>query len=840
MMKHKKEPPFDQLLRSLSGFKFLVPIILSIVLLIGGTAYYEFTKLQTNQLLKAISIGQEIDDQFITAQQTLLRISNLSSDISQEQLETNLESILENSRTIESIFMIDQSGKVILVSPLGTNLDSFILDYLNRIEVKDTSQTFTTVVLKENENSHIFVTLVTEDERKFAGKLRLTSLDDLLNLQTPGNTESILILDQKGLLITANESSFTKQPNFMTGFQMIKADSFQLVLNQGYVFLESAQKIHNPNWYVIILDPITTIFWPDLPIFLGIMTICTITWAIWNGVIRHEIRFKVADPIKRMNEKVDNLIRGKEVEPCEDLGKPNTIQEIVALYNNINNLFQSIQTGQYLINQHEQKYRALVEQSTDAICLRVNGAYEIVNRRFTELFGITQETVLISDVDFFCKVAPRSRLFVKEKQQELILQTTSSQCYEFTALDKNNQEIDVEVSTSAFPYQGSVAYQAIFRDITERKSTERAEHELRILAEALRDTASTLNSTLDFNEVLDRILNNVGIVVPHDSSHIMLIDKDGDTARILASRGYEKPGLQEWLSRVSFSIRQTPTLNEMYQSRRALSVPDTSHNPRWINLPSSKWIMSFAGAPIKVKDYVIGFLNLNSPRANFFTQEMAERLQAFADQAGIALHNARLLQELQVAYDSTLQGWSKALELRDYETEGHSQRVEELTIKLARRLNIPEAQLTNIRYGVLLHDIGKIGIPDGILFKPGPLSDDEWEKMRKHPEYAYQILAHIPYLSSAIDIPYYHHEKWDGSGYPKGLKGDQIPLGARIFSIVDVWDGLRSKRPYHDGWPQAMVIQYIQEQSGRHFDPDIVRVFLEVIHEIDEDQENDT
>jgi putative nucleotidyltransferase with HDIG domain len=179
------------------------------------------------------------------------------------------------------------------------------------------------------------------------------------------------------------------------------------------------------------------------------------------------------------------------------------------------------------------------------------------------------------------------------------------------------------------------------------------------------------------------------------------------------------------------------------------------------------------------------------------------------------------------AYDTTIEGWSRALDLRDKETEGHTQRVTELAIKLATAFEINGDELAQVRWGALLHDIGKMGVPDDILLKPGALTEDEWVIMKKHPTYAFEMLSPIRYLRAAIDIPYCHHEKWDGTGYPRGLKGEQIPLTARIFAVVDVWDALCSDRPYRAAWPKEKVLAYIQSLSGTHFDPNVVKVCLE-------------
>jgi putative nucleotidyltransferase with HDIG domain len=190
---------------------------------------------------------------------------------------------------------------------------------------------------------------------------------------------------------------------------------------------------------------------------------------------------------------------------------------------------------------------------------------------------------------------------------------------------------------------------------------------------------------------------------------------------------------------------------------------------------------------------------------------------------------ASLNTELVHAYDATLAGWAQALELRDSETRDHTIRVTELTLALARRFSLPEESLSHIWRGALLHDIGKIGIPDSILLKPGPLNEEEWQVMRQHPVHAYNLLNAIGYLRPALDIPRYHHEKWDGSGYPEGLRGADIPFAARMFAIIDVWDALINDRPYRAAWPQERVTRYIRSLSGSHFDPEVVNVFLELV-----------
>ncbi|NJC96473.1 MAG: two-component system response regulator [Anaerolineales bacterium] len=182
--------------------------------------------------------------------------------------------------------------------------------------------------------------------------------------------------------------------------------------------------------------------------------------------------------------------------------------------------------------------------------------------------------------------------------------------------------------------------------------------------------------------------------------------------------------------------------------------------------------------------------------------------------------------QLMAAYEATIEGWSHAMDLRDKETEGHSRRVADMTEKLAKLHGVDGEDLVQIRRGSLLHDMGKLGVPDYILHKPDKLTDDEWIIMRMHPQFAYDMLHRIEYLRPALDIPFCHHEKWDGSGYPRGLKGEEIPVAARIFAIVDVWDALTSDRPYRPAWKEEDALAYIKDQSGKHFDPQLVELFF--------------
>jgi HD-GYP domain-containing protein (c-di-GMP phosphodiesterase class II)/integral membrane sensor domain MASE1 len=543
------------------------------------------------------------------------------------------------------------------------------------------------------------------------------------------------------------------------------------------------------------------------------------------------------------------------------------------------------------------------------------------------------------------------------------------------------------------------------RLIMELRNLGEAEKNNRVLAEALARNVIALNSSLKTDEILDAIIENINRIVPSDAINIMLIE--GDHTRIVRSRGYQEKGLSDWIKQKQFILDEESNLSEIIRSKKYKITSNTKQSKDWNAYPEIAWNKSNIAVPILEDENVIGFVNVDSIKPDFYSKEHARQLMAFTDQVSTALKNARLfeatqermnrmqamtqidqainssldlnisleivliqakdqlkadavdillvnspanslvfskatgfktdeirkanlklgtglpgkavlertlvsipdlnsasesyfknmlveregfisyyclplitkgqlkgvmevyfrkpfladqewleflemlaqqtaiainnaelLNSLQVsniellnAYETTLKGWVDALDMRDHETEGHTQRVTELSLQLARQMGIKDVEIVNFERGALLHDIGKVAISDAILNKPGPLTDEEWVIMRKHPLYAFELLSKSKYLIPALDIPYCHHEKWDGTGYPRGLKGEAIPLAARIFSIVDVWDALTSDRPYRKAWTKKKALKYIREQSGLYFDPGVMAMFLNTINE---------
>ena len=349
---------------------------------------------------------------------------------------------------------------------------------------------------------------------------------------------------------------------------------------------------------------------------------------------------------------------------------------------------------------------------------------------------------------------------------------------------------------------------------------------------ALMSVGNMINSSLGRQRVLEEVMDSLITLMHAERGFLMLRHRNGELRPEIA-RGISHINLVE----KEFEFSRT-IVRRVTKSCEPVLTTNAQEDPRFENQVSiaAYQMRSIICAPLKIKDKLIGVIYVdNRARSGIFRESDLELVSAFANQAAVAIDNADLFDNLQKsnrdlekAYQATLEGWVRALDLRDKETEGHTQRVTILTERLARSMAVEGEALVNITRGALLHDIGKMGIPDSILLKKGALTEEERTLIREHPNMAKKMLKDIEFLWPAIDIPYCHHEKWDGSGYPRGLKGMDIPFAARVFAIIDVWDALISDRPYRKGLPPEDVRNHIKEDSGKHFDPNVVRAFFDL------------
>jgi PAS domain S-box-containing protein/putative nucleotidyltransferase with HDIG domain len=371
-------------------------------------------------------------------------------------------------------------------------------------------------------------------------------------------------------------------------------------------------------------------------------------------------------------------------------------------------------------------------------------------------------------------------------------------------------------------------------DITERAQAEaQARTRLEHLA-ALHEIDLAISSSLDLRVTLARLVDQVREQFRVDAADVLLLDPHTQTLEYAAGRGFRTHGIERSRLRMGEGIAGVAALE-----RRSINLPDLlAPHSGFVRgaLLEGEGFVSLHVVPLVAKGNVQGVLEALHRGPLSLDDEQRGFLEALASQAAIAIDNARLFDALQrshvslmLAYDATLGGWARALDLRDQVTERHTERVTEMTVRLARELGMSEEQIVHVRRGALLHDIGKIGVPDSILNKPGPLTPEEWVIMRSHPRAAFEMLYPIAFLRPALDIPYCHHERWDGTGYPRGLKGEQIPLAARIFALADVWDAIHaSDRPYRRSLPKPEACERIRSLAGTHLDPKVVEAFERV------------
>jgi PAS domain S-box-containing protein len=374
----------------------------------------------------------------------------------------------------------------------------------------------------------------------------------------------------------------------------------------------------------------------------------------------------------------------------------------------------------------------------------------------------------------------------------------------------------------------------IARDVTKHKETEARMHRQLQQLSALRSIDLAIASGLDLNLLLSMLLDQVTVLMRVDAASILLLTPETNVLTFASGKGFNTNILQHTHLKLGEGCAGRVALE-----RRMINIPDLTKNRMEFDrsplFPNEHFVVYY-GVPLMAKGRTLGVLEIFHRSPLDPDPDWLDFLNIISGQAAIAIDNAVMFKELQrsnvelgLAYNATIDGWSRTLDLRDMETEGHTRRVTDITVRLAATMGVGKSDMVHVRRGAILHDIGKVAIPDQILFKPGPLTTEEWEIMRRHPNIAVELLSPISYLSPALDIPHWHHEKWDGTGYPDHLHGDQIPYSERLFALVDVFDALTSNRPYRNAWSKQDAVQYIESQSGRHFDPHMGPEFLNLV-----------
>ena len=583
----------------------------------------------------------------------------------------------------------------------------------------------------------------------------------------------------------------------------------------------------------IIGKPSSMVFsqWADLvERFKGIKEIETEVKTLATGQAVH-YELKISPIYNQRKQFVGRVI------VAHDITKRKTLEDGYRMLSE--ELEERVQERTEELRKSAERYRAVVENQTEFIVRwKPGGKRTFVNDAYCRYWGISYEHAL--SIDFMSHIAEEDRPAIEEKFSRLGSGVVDAET-EIHRVIKPDGKVSWQEWTDQVirdEYGQLVEFQSVGRDITERKLAE-ASVRNQLAFDELMTSLLTRFATCSYDEVdasIESGLKEIAEFMGADSADILILSEDKTLWNI--SHQWRASHLPSTLY-----PNQTIPVGKLPWSEYKLLRGDPikintldDYPPKAMidrQFSEAEGVKSITSVPIQgLEKLTYGCMDLLSyTRHIIWSDRDVAHLKMIGDSIANLLERKRAEESLTEAYETTLEGWAKALELRDKETEGHSRRVTETTLVVARAIGFDDEALIHIRHGTILHDIGKMAIPDEILRKPGPLTDSERQIVMHHPKVAYDLLVRIPHLKKALEIPYLHHEKWDGTGYPRGLKQNEIPLSARIFAVVDVWDALSSDRPYREAWPKEKVSQYISAESGKHFDPQVVTVFLQLLEQ---------
>ncbi len=485
------------------------------------------------------------------------------------------------------------------------------------------------------------------------------------------------------------------------------------------------------------------------------------------------------------------------------------------------------------IRESEERFSMFMDNSPAVAWMKdaEDWTFRYINRQFERVFNLTREEInLKTDFDLWPENVAQT---LRQNDLAVLASGEAIQIFEDVPLADGRVRNWLVFKFPPKLVSGKQYVAGTAIDITERKQAEEQINRQLHNIQSLRTIDQAITSSFDLRLTLNIFLEQATSRLGMDAASVLLL-KETNSLVYAAGRGFRTDAVPTSQARLGVGNAGRAALERVLVKAEDLG----SEKGRFARekLVKDEGFASYFAMPLAAKGNLLGVLELYHRTAFTPDADWLEFLETLAGQAAIAVDNASLFADLQHsnmelfdAYDATIEGWSHALDLRDKETENHTQRVAEMTVRLARAAGMTEAELVHVRRGALLHDIGKMGVPDHILLKPGELTDEEWVAMRKHPTFAFELLTPISYLRPALDIPYCHHEKWDGTGYPRGLKGETIPLAARIFAVADVYDALTSDRPYRPAWTKEKTLEHIRAGAGSHFDPAAAQMFIKMM-----------
>lgn len=491
------------------------------------------------------------------------------------------------------------------------------------------------------------------------------------------------------------------------------------------------------------------------------------------------------------------------------------------------------------IKENEILYRSLFENVQDSIFVMTENYFIECNQKTLELFGCKKSQIIGKTPDSFSPEyqpnGSKSSLAAKNYIKKALNGETQRFEWVHTRLDGTSFNAHVTLSKISLPEKIYILAQV--RDISKQKQDQAIIKRSSRRMDTLYNLDTVINTSFDLKTILTMFLNMIVEQAEADAAAFLIYDDYLQLLKFESGLGFHT-NLEQATAQIpiGFSLAGKAAI-----SRKTLHIPDLSKiekNETLDNLVNTEKFVAYYAIPMIVKGDLKGILEIFQRSGSHNGSEWLSYIETLANRAAVAIDNTQLFTnlqqanlEMQLTYDITLEGWVHLLSLREKESLEHAQKIVRLTEKLSRMVGIQDKDLVHILRGALLHDIGKIVIPDHILFKPGPLDEEEWQIVRKHPTAAFSALNRIDYLKPATDIPYCHHEWWNGSGYPRGLVEQEIPLAARIFTVIDVWDALSQDRPYRKAWDSQKIRDHLKEQSGIQFDPFIVKAFLALLEE---------
>jgi PAS domain S-box-containing protein len=551
----------------------------------------------------------------------------------------------------------------------------------------------------------------------------------------------------------------------------------------------------------------------------------------------------VGRPIQFLTASAAKIAQGDFSSPIDTDEMSDELSELGNTFNNMSFQLQAlVENQQEKIKELNQVKEALEKSqenlriffhSINDFVFVINAKEEIVytNQLIEKQLGYTLDEIIGKNIN---------AIFVQNFQQKntpfFLSDPKSKETVDGYLIGQHGEMIEIEMKLSNGHWNDQDVIFGTARDISERINSEKEIHKQVQRLESLHKIDLAITGTMDLNITIKVLLDQVNKLLNVQGCTVLLYDPVSTQLNYLLEDGFNEKRNQQYSAHIGEGLAGKAALERKLVVTRNVNygINGMSH-PNYLE---NRHFQTVYDMPLIAKGELKGILELYSNLPPVEDTDWHTFLATLATQAALAIDNSQLFNDLQrsntelyFAYDITLEGLVKTLELRDLETRQHSDRTTDMTMNILNLFNFRESLIPHIRRGALLHDIGKMGIPDQILNKPGPLTENEWEIVKQHPLIAYEMISKIPFLRPAINIPYYHHERWDGTGYPHGLIGDQIPLEARIFSVIDVWDAISHDTVYRKAWQRKDALHYIEENAGTQFDPQVVEVFLRFIQE---------